>query len=170
MRALAFSFVALLVLTVCAYAVGDQPTMSTARVIKVIDGDTYLVESLDLPAGRLTKIRPYLVSCPEIDKTPPECYAAEAEQYCWNLLLGRCVWIVDYGRRSGDRLMAFVYLDPQRTVLLQTLLVAQGLARADVRHPEEEAMRAVIEAAESWAREHLIGLWGACPESLEPIP
>lgn len=152
----------LVALSVSLLAVDEVPTYWHGTVVKIVDGDTYWIEWSEPVGDPITSVRPYLIASAEINERPPECYGAEAAQYCWNLLLGRHVWIVHYNRYSGDRLLGFVYLDSESSLLLQTLLIAQGFARVDIRHPEEESLRAPIEAVEAVAQKFGFGLWESC--------
>jgi len=69
---------------------------------------------------------------------------------------------VHYGRLTDDRLLAFVYLDPERLALFQAIMVAQGLARVDIRHPEEMSFKEKMEQLQAEAKAAARGLWGTC--------
>lgn len=152
----------ILALLVVGVLVGSQRTeeVAVATVIRIIDGDTFVVRYIsggeELPAT----IRPYLISTPEVRRYPPEFYGPEAEKYAWNLLFGRTVWLVHHRRLSFDRLLAFVYLDPERLSLFQAVMISQGFAEVDIRHREEEPRRAAMERLEAEARAANRGRWG----------
>ncbi|MCD5415536.1 thermonuclease family protein [Candidatus Bipolaricaulota bacterium] len=136
--------------------------IAVGRVIYVVDGDTFYVEYITGGEGLPISIRTYLASTPEVHRRPPECYGAEAEEYAWQLLFGRTVWLVHYGRLSHDRLLAFVYLDPEKLSLFQAVMIAQGFAKADIIHPEEDRFEAQMIRLEDEARSAGRGRWSAC--------
>lgn len=157
-----------------------SPDLAMGRVIRVSGGDLFwvmLVSGQDrvpaslLRSGDKVVVVPYLIDSP----TGLECYAAQAEQQAWNLLFDRLVWLVHWGEAAiGGRLKALVYLEPlprlggledlgaEEGVLLQALMVAQGLAdTSSARDPERIAshFQERLSRARVSAQRHRLGLW-----------
>lgn len=144
---------------------GDR---SSGQVTEVIDGDTIRVL---FPDGQQDKVRYIGIDTPETvhPHKPVECYGLEASAYNQALVEGKTVWL-RYGVQKRDkynRLLAYVYLDPMRSTMVNFILIAQGYAkkmevRSNTRYSrifsslEREAMRAGR------------GLWKEC-YPMEPI-
>jgi endonuclease YncB( thermonuclease family) len=136
--------------------------IAVGRVIYVVDGDTFYIEYIAGGEELPISIRPYLIKTPEVNRRPPERYGPEAKQYAWQLLFGRTVWLVHYGRLSDNRLLAFVYLDPERLSLFQGMMIAQGFAKMYIHHSEEAPFREQMGRIQDDAQADSRGLWGAC--------
>jgi endonuclease YncB( thermonuclease family) len=139
-------------------AAQPQPLkLAIGVVTKVIDGDTFEVSYVSDGEGLPTSIRAYLASAPKTG----ECFGAEATQGALALLLGRTVWLKHQGRAISNRLLAFVYLDGDQQALFQAIMLSQGLAKANVQYPEEQAFSSRVNALENEARTAPRGLWKA---------
>jgi micrococcal nuclease len=131
----------------------------TARVIRVVDGDTIKVS---LAGGRTERVRYIGVDTPESVKpgTPVQCFAKRASHFNASLVDGRAVTLrMDAEERDRyGRLLAYVYAGDR---FVNRELVAKGYARTmtippNVAHADEFARLA------QRAREAGRGLWRAC--------
>jgi micrococcal nuclease len=133
----------------------------SARVVRVVDGDTIRVSI----GGRTERVRYIGVDTPESVKpgTPVQCYAKRAAAANEALVAGRTVRLVgdvEHRDRYG-RLLAYVYREPDGA-FVNARLVRDGYARTltippNVAHAGEFARLARA------AREGERGLWRACP-------
>lgn len=168
MRRVLRRFVPWLMLVVLAAAVGwsragddgsDAGDVS-ARVVRVVDGDTIVVSV----GGREDRVRYIGIDTPESVKpgTPVQCYAKRASKENARLIAGREVRLVAdaeardrYGRR-----LAYVYR------AADGLLVNVALARGGYAKPltiaPNVAHAGEIAAAARAARRAGRGLWNAC--------
>lgn len=136
---------------------GDE---RTARVVRVVDGDTIAVE-LD---GRQEKVRYIGVDTPETKKpgTPVECFGKKASAENERLVDGETVRLeadVEPRDRYG-RMLAYVHR-ARDGAFVNAALVRGGYAQAltiapNVRHADEFA------ALARTARRKGRGLWKAC--------
>jgi micrococcal nuclease len=132
-----------------------------ATVVRVVDGDTVVVEI----GGTEETVRLIGIDTPEsvAPHRPDECFGAEASAQLAALLPpGTVVRLTrDIEPRDVyDRLLAYVELVADgRHVNLA--LVADGYAVAK-DHPPNTTHRAELEAAERAARGAGLGLWSAC--------
>jgi micrococcal nuclease len=151
-----------LVASVAAIAVLVRPhdEDTTARVLRVVDGDTILVSV----AGREERVRYIGVDTPESVKpdTPVQCYAKQAAARNDALVAGRDVRLVTdaEARDRYGRLLAYVYR-AEDGLLVNLALVRGGYARPltiapNVAHADE------IASAARAARRARRGLWSAC--------
>lgn len=136
----------------------------SARVIRVVDGDTLVVEL----NGREERLRYIGVDTPETVRqdSPIECFGREASQENARLVAGQTIELEkDISERDRfDRLLRYVYVTDTTTgarLFVNLELVARGFANVstfppDVRH------EATFRAAEREAREAGRGLWAAC--------
>jgi micrococcal nuclease len=139
---------------------GDGEEAGTARVVRVVDGDTIAVR-LD---GRQERVRYIGVDTPETKKpgSPVECYGKRASAENERLVEGEQVRLVAdaEARDRYGRMLAYVYrVDDGRFVNAE--LVRGGFAQPltippNVAHADEFA--ALARAARRQGR----GLWGAC--------
>jgi micrococcal nuclease len=132
----------------------------SARVVRVVDGDTIVV-SVD---GREDRVRYIGVDTPESVKpgTPVQCFAKRASAENRRLVAGRRVRLVAdaeardrYGRR-----LAYVYRADDG-VLVNLALVRGGYARP-LTIPPNVARAGEIASAAQAARRAGRGLWSAC--------
>lgn len=140
--------------------------MTEARVQRVVDGDTIVVEI----GSRTERVRYIGVDTPETVRpnSPVECYGEEASRANTQLVEGETVYLEkDISERDRfDRLLRYVYIvQDGEPLFVNRWLVEQGYAQVstfppDVKHEQEYL------AAQREARGEDRGLWGACPVSL----
>lgn len=128
----------------------------TARVTRVVDGDTVVLQSLG-------KARLIGVDTPEV-YGGVECFGREASAYARRLLDGRRVRVrvgADPRDRYG-RALVYLWLDDRRMV--NEMLVRDGYAQPMTIPPNDEFAPRFVAAARR-ARRAQRGLWapGACP-------
>ena len=141
--------VKLVILTLVLFLVGCATTPETAKVVKVIDGDTIVIE------GRY-HVRYIGIDTPEMG----EPYYEEAKQANEGLVGGKVVRLErDVSERDKyGRLLRYVYVDG---VFVNAELVRQGYARVypyerfpDVKYYD------LLKQAEEEAKEGRRGIWG----------
>lgn len=145
---------------------GSNPslrTMTEARVVRVVDGDTIIVE-ID---GKEERVRYIGVDTPETVRpnSPVECYGEEASNANTNLVEGQTVYLEkDISERDRyDRLLRYVYtIQDGEPVFVNLWLVEQGYAQVSTYPPDVRHEQAYLDAQRE-AREQERGLWGACP-------
>jgi micrococcal nuclease len=132
---------------------------TTARTMRVIDGDTIEVEFF---GGELALVRYIGIDSPERarDTTPEECFYTEATKRNEDLVAGQEVQLVKDVSETDQygRLLRYVYVGE---VFVNERLVREGYAVAgtfppDVAHTDE------LRAAEAAARTEGAGLWSRC--------
>ncbi|KQC03116.1 MAG: hypothetical protein APR55_07210 [Methanolinea sp. SDB] len=155
-----------------------------ARVIRVADGDTIVVQ---LPRGNEERVRVLGVDCPETDlsaNVPGEypgiddpshlaLWGERARQFTSNTLDGTSITL-QFDSQAGirdryDRLLAYVILQDDRD--LGRMLIENGMAR--VYTGEDFARKAGYLAAEKAAKTGGTGLWnseGDLLVSITPVP
>jgi micrococcal nuclease len=137
----------------------DPPT--SAKVVRVVDGDTIVVDGGTGPQT----VRLLGIDTPETvhPEKPVQCYGPEASAYAKRLLSGRTVRLV-YDRERVDRYgrwLAYVYLVGRGRVFVNGRMVELGFARTlsiapNLGHRDELA---AIERRAALAGR---GLWQAC--------
>ena len=138
---------------------------ATARVARVIDGDTLEIEIPDhLHRRPVTQVRLWGVDCPETAgrNHPAEPFAGEARDLTQSLTAGGPVTLTlepHRARGSFGRLLAHVELADGSS--LNEALLAAGLARADDRWPH--ALLGRYAQLERAARREGIGIWSQPP-------
>lgn len=137
--------------------------MTEARVVRVVDGDTIIVE-ID---GKEERVRYIGVDTPETVRpnSPVECYGEEASNANTNLVEGQTVYLEkDISERDRyDRLLRYVYtIQDGEPVFVNLWLVEQGYAQVSTYPPDVRHEQAYLDAQRE-AREQERGLWGACP-------
>lgn len=135
-----------------------------ARVVHVIDGDTFELES-----G--VQVRLIGIDAPELSSNgvqDAECFAHEAHNRARAVLNDRNVLLVRdiSDTDTYDRLLRYVYMrDPYSSVhegtSINELLVREGAARARA-FPPDTKLQATLRRAERDAQEHARGMWGMC--------
>ena len=139
----------------------DLDLYGAFQVKYVIDGDTFVISLND---DEDIKIRLIGVDTPEsVNQTHPELNCEEgdiASTFTKELLEGQEVWLeLDQEETDkSDRVLAYVYLDPDAEVMLQDLLLSAGMANCmpiypNVKYQNHFAM------LEEQARIHNIGFW-----------
>lgn len=125
----------------------------------VIDGDTFIAD-ID---GTETKIRMIGVDTPEsvsYDKNENTEEGMMAAEYTKQLLQDKEVWI-EYDQVPLDRYgraLAYVYLDAYGTVMVQDILLVNGLANCMRIEPNTKYANRFAEIQEQ-ARQNGIGFW-----------
>lgn len=125
----------------------------------VIDGDTFIAD-ID---GTETKIRMIGVDTPEsvsYDKNENTEEGMMAAEYTKQLLQDKEVWI-EYDQEPLDRYgraLAYVYLDAYGTVMVQDILLVNGLADCMRIEPNTKYANHFAEIQEQ-ARQNGIGFW-----------
>lgn len=136
-----------------------RPGGGTARVLRVVDGDTIVVGRA---GGRTDTVRYIGIDTPESVKpdTPVQCYAKAASHENERLVAGRTVRLV-VGAEPRDRygrLLAYVYADG---ALVNARLLAGGFART-LTIPPNDRFANRFSVLQMRARRAGRGLWGAC--------
>jgi len=138
-------------------------TESTARVVRVVDGDTIRV----VQDGREEPIRYIGVDTPETVKPgePVQCFGKQASTFNKRLVEGRRVRL-EIGRERRDRygrLLAYVYVVDEGKRFVNAELLRRGYARTLAIPPNtDRAGRFAV--LERRARKSGLGLWTACAE------
>jgi micrococcal nuclease len=139
---------------------GSSGEEVSARVVRVVDGDTIVVSA----GGREDRVRYIGVDTPESVKpgTPVQCFAKRASAENRRLVAGRRVRLVAdaeardrYGRR-----LAYVYRAGDG-LLVNLALVQGGYARPLTIPPNVTRADEIASAARA-ARRAGRGLWSAC--------
>ncbi|MGN6334288.1 MAG: thermonuclease family protein [Motilibacteraceae bacterium] len=140
----------------------------SARVLRVVDGDTFLADPLSGPAAGRSSVRVRLVAvnAPESVKpdSPVECWGPQASHALTALLPpGTQVRAAYEGARQQDefgRQLWHVWLPDGR--FLEDVLVTAGDVRP-VTYAGQDRYAAHLSALARAARASRAGLWGACP-------
>ena len=129
-----------------------------ARVVRVVDGDTILVNI----NGRRERLRYIGVNSPEsvAEDRPVECFGKESSEANTRLVDRKTVELErDISDRDRfGRLLRYVYADG---VFVNAELIREGYAFA-VTFPPDVRENTHLRALEREARETGKGLWGAC--------
>lgn len=139
-----------------------------ARVLRVVDGDTFLADPLSGPAAAAGSVRVRLVSvnAPESVKpdAPVECWGPQASHALAAMLPPGTVLRAAYeGGRHEDgygRQLWHAWLPDGR--FLEDVLVRDGDARP-VTYDGQAQYADHLTALARTARASRVGLWGACP-------
>lgn len=140
--------------------IGPRPAPDTARVERVVDGDTIKVQL----AGRTETVRYIGVDTPETKKpgTPVQCFGKAASHENERLVEGERVRLIT-GAEPRDRygrLLAYVRRERDNLFVNERLLQG-GFARTLTIAPNDRyAVR--FRAVEARARVARSGLWGQC--------
>ncbi|MEX1997247.1 MAG: thermonuclease family protein [Candidatus Andersenbacteria bacterium] len=134
-----------------------------AKVVRVIDGDTFEIE------GGQT-IRIITTDTPETvhPSQPVECMGKEASAKTKELIEGKTVRLekdVSETDRYG-RLLRYVYLEDGR--MLNEVLIQEGFANA-VSHPPDVKYLDRLRAAEQSAKNNKWGLWSGVCDTVAPV-
>ena len=128
----------------------------TYRVLRVVDGDTLLLEH------ERTRVRLQGIDTPETVKenTPVQEWGPEASQYTKRFVqdASGTVGIEIDGERTDrhGRMLAFVWHGDR---LLNEELVRQGLAKAKLGYDYSQAKKDRLRRAENKARKEQLGIW-----------
>jgi micrococcal nuclease len=137
---------------------GAKPGQRTARVERVVDGDTVVLSGLG-------KARLIGVDTPEV-YGGVECYGRAASAFAKRTLDGRRVrWRYDVERRDRyDRALVYLWLDDGR--FFNAMLVREGDAQPLTIAPNVEFADRFVALARA-ARRASRGLWSACRDARE---
>jgi endonuclease YncB( thermonuclease family) len=147
--------------------------LAVAKIINVLDGDTFDVEYISGGDELPTRIQTYAINTPDYFAgaafSPPfiECYGEESAEIAEGLLMNRTVWIrhqeatVEFA--FIERLLALIYLDADEISLYQGIAMSQGIAVRDLTLPEEQFLFPRLIQLEQEAEEADRGIWGVCP-------
>lgn len=134
----------------------EPATVSEAKVVRVIDGDTIEIEGGE-------RVRYIGIDAPETvePQKPVECFGPEASNKNKELVEGKTVRLEKdmTDRDKYNRLLRYVYVGEN---LINTELVQLGFARAWA-YPPDVKYQNEINAAEQTAKKIKSGLWTACP-------
>jgi micrococcal nuclease len=155
----------MLAIAIAVVAIGGGKVVGSkrsddARVVRVVDGDTVVVET----GGRQEKVRYIGVDTPESVKpgTPVQCFAKAASAANKRLIEGRAVRIVQdaEARDRYGRLLAYVYRASDG-LFVNAQLVRDGYARPLTIRPNV-AHAAEFDRLAASARHAHKGLWNRC--------
>ncbi len=127
------------------------PSVSFAKVARVIDGDTIQLENGD-------RVRYIGMNTPEIETS--ECFATEASEINKNLVLGKIVELekdVSETDKYG-RILRYVYVDD---IFVDDYLVKNGDAKIMTVPPDTKYKDEFL-SSQNYAKENNLGLWGKC--------
>lgn len=170
----------ILLFVVLAYSLilnGETSDLLLVQGIRAKDGDTIVVAFSD---GTREQVRYASINAPGLD----QCFGEEARDYNEALIKEKDLWIelnpIDDGyERAQDRLLAHVFLSPERTQTnsVSALMVTAGMAQLDVFNPNDTAIRNgddfsvryadFIIAAQIEAASARRGWWGECDNYTE---
>lgn len=161
--------------TLAAGALGSAPIgrVEEARVVRVVDGDTIVVDR-----GRGSERLRYIgMDTPEtVDpRRPVEPMGEQASKTNEMLVGGSTVWLekdVSETDRYG-RLLRDVWLRddtrPSGWLFVNLELVAEGFAQVSTYPPDVRYVDALVDAQRA-ARDAGLGLWSAAPAESTPVP
>lgn len=132
-----------------------------AKIIKVIDGDTFKVEI----QGTIVNVRCILIDSPEI-KHPfknSEVYGSEANEFAKKLLLENdTVYLEFEGKKTIDkynRLLAYVWYKEQSIKkLYNEEILRVGLAKLNTKFNYKKYLQ-ILENAENEAKSLKLNIW-----------
>ena len=144
----------------CGGGEGRLEGRVSARIVRVVDGDTVVARVGDATE----RVRYIGVDTPESVKpdTPVECFAKQAAAANRRLVDGRRVTLL-IGREGRDRygrLLAYVFVGGSDRSVNATL-VARGFGHV-LTIPPNDSQAPAYRRLERRARERAAGLWGAC--------
>ena len=160
------AYIPLVLLALAGCGAGERASRAEAgstRVLRVVDGDTVLVQV----GGRRERVRYIGIDTPESVRpgAPVQCFAKRASAFNDRLVAGERVRLVADAepRDRHGRLLAYVYR-VRDGLFVNAELVRRGYARTltippNVAHVEELRRLAAV------ARRNGRGLWSSCPAS-----
>ncbi len=130
-----------------------------------IDGDTITVQAAN---GRRESVRLVGIDTPETGQGSRalECYGPEASDFTAGLLSGiDTVWLEQdiEDRDRYDRLLRYVWFERNGQVYLANEAIIRSGAAERFRDTPNRRYVDQLVAAETFARDHEYGQWGACP-------
>lgn len=160
------ALIALVVLfpsTVTAAPSSQLPAGDDARVIRVVNGDSFEV---------VINNTPFTIGLSGVDAPNPatksskdECFAREATNYLKRLVQGKTIRLEreDIDFDAAGRLMRFAYLPDGRQI--NELLLQEGMAKIDPR-TTGSLYSTRLQSAEGVAKSKTKGLWKSCSTAL----
>jgi micrococcal nuclease len=138
-----------------------QTQPRTAKVLRVVDGDTIIVR--DRSGGAVERVRYIGVDTPESVKpnTPVQCFGHQASEFNRRLVEGKTVRLVpdQEPRDKYGRSLAFVYAGSS---FVNAELLENGFART-IEIPPNTSKAGYFAGLERVAIRTNKGLWRACP-------
>ncbi len=132
-----------------------QPITSTEKVVRVIDGDTFVIEG-DI------RVRLIGMDTPEMKNknNKIDCFAQEAKDKLTSMISGKDVNLVKDVSETDryGRLLRYVYLGDK---MVNDTLVKEGYAVIATFPPDVKYENEFL-TSEKMARESNLGLWSAC--------
>ncbi len=144
----------------------NAPPSMIAEVSTVFDGGTIRVL---LHTGAVETVRYLGVDAP--GPLPSDCFGPDATFYNRGLVLNRTVWLeLDQPQRDNvGNLLAYVYLDSMGLTMVNAIMIAQGLARADASQTSQKLRYAdLFSSLQQEAQTANRGLWRACTGTPPP--
>lgn len=136
--------------------ISPSPEYNFNRVTKIIDGDTF-----ELETGQ--KVRLIGINTPETKDPRKEiqCFGNQAEKETQKILIGKIIKLekdISETDRYG-RLLRYVYVDG---LFINKYLVENGFAYS-ISYPPDIKYQKILSQSESLARKQGRGLWSNCP-------
>jgi micrococcal nuclease len=128
------------------------PVFTTAKVIRVYDGDT-----IEIEGGQ--KVRYIGIDSSEV-YPKEQCYAQEARKINSDLVMGKVVQLekdVSETDKYG-RLLRYVYINNE---FINDELVKNGSAKVETVPPDVKYKNEFLQS-QTYAKEYKLGLWGKC--------
>lgn len=122
-----------------------------AKVSRIVDGDTIIVEKND---GHTARIRLYGIDCPELSQP----YGREAKVFLESFLLNKETFIEEVSLDRYKRVVAVVYVTESQTI--QAALLMEGFAWVYPQYCKRIECFSWRKQEEK-AKELLLGLWEA---------
>lgn len=137
-----------------ALAAGNLPYFKGEKVIRVLDGDTFLIESYQ-------PIRLYGTDAPEMGN----CMSEDAKNALTKLILGKRVQIREPISDPNRRIMALVY---SGNILVNEVMIRSGFSQY-IGQGQSQISR--LRAASDYARSNHIGIYSpTCYQTEPPNP
>jgi len=178
------SLLVLSLLVSVVFCIGSAESPPSAlievEVMEIQDGDTFdayivsvpshlrdlLSDGIDLDRAPFARVRLLGIDAPEIDHPdiPCECYGEEARDSLVRLLPEGSTAYLELDERTFDkydRLLAYVWLDPYRNLMVNSVLVSTGHAIGLSLSPNLK-YEGAFNALEHVARDNNVGLWKSC--------
>lgn len=135
----------------------SSPILTYAKVVRVIDGDTIIIET-----GQ--HVRYIGMNTPEVETS--ECFATEASEINKNLVLGKVVKLEKDLSETDKygRLLRFVFVKDAKNVgdiFVDDYLLGNGYAKV-MTVPPDIKYKDQFSQSEKQARENSLGLWSKC--------
>ncbi|MEI6532382.1 MAG: thermonuclease family protein [Candidatus Roizmanbacteria bacterium] len=140
----------------------------TYKVLKVIDGDTIQVDI----SGKKEIVRLLGIDTPEtVDpRKPVQCFGKAASDKMKSFVIDKSVILVNDNTQENkdkyNRLLRYVYLPDNVRTFVNGEMIKQGYAFSYKQYPTK--MLEKFNGFEKYAREHGLGLWGSCSQTVSP--